>query len=106
MVWEIPTERATALPRWDLDAGPAPLAIDEATRIARAWLSRGNPQVERFAIQEVQLSRVGTSSPAAEGFWYYTVFFVAPGQPGKPSLFYAVVLPDGSPVEPTRSPPK
>jgi len=103
MVWEIPTARAIALPHWDLDAAPAPLSVEDATRIARAWLAERNPRVERFSIQQVQFSRAGAGSPAAAGFWYYTLFFIARGQPGIPLRFYAVVLPDASTVEPAPS---
>jgi hypothetical protein len=103
MVWEISTERAIALPHWDLDAAPSPLSAEDATRIARTWLSQRNPQVQQFLLQQVTFSRAGAGSPAAVGFWYYTFFFIARGQPGMPLLFYAVVLPDGSPLEPLPS---
>lgn len=95
MVWEIPMTRASALPRWDLDVTAPPLSMTDATQLARTWLAQRNPQVERLFMQQVTLSRVGV------GFWYYTLFFVAPAQPGAPRLLYAVVLPDGSTVEPT-----
>jgi|SRR6516165_4507875 hypothetical protein len=104
MVWEISRERANTLPHWDLDASPSPLSVEDATRIARTWLSQRNPHVEQFLIQQVGFSRVGTGLPGGGGwFWYYTFFFIARGQPGAPLLFYAVVLPDGSPLEPTPS---
>jgi len=96
MVWEIPMTRASALPRWDLDVAAPPLSMMDATQLARTWLTQRNPEVQRFLMQQVMLYRVGL------GFWYYTFFFVAPsGQPGVPLPFRAVVLPDGSIVEPT-----
>jgi hypothetical protein len=94
MVWEILTARADALPRWDLDVAPPTLSVEDATRTARTWLCQQYPQVERFLIQQLTLPSVGA------GFWYYTALFRAPGPPSAPYLFFAVVLPDGSLLEP------
>src|SRR5215471_13284165 len=101
MVWEIQMERAKALPHWDLDTAPAPMSVEDATRIARTWLARRNPQVGPFLIEHVTLGRNVTNPFDPKGsFWHYTFFFIVPDKPGMPLLFYAVVLPDGSPVEP------
>jgi TonB family protein len=103
MVWEIPVARASALPRWNVEAAVPSLSITDAARIARTWLTQHNPKVDRFDMQSVTLSRVRRGADV--DFWHYQFFFFgprAPGQPGAPP-YRVVVLPDGSIVEPRPS---
>jgi TonB family protein len=102
-VWEIPPDRASGLPRWYPDTTAAPLSAADAVGIARTWLLQRNPQIQRFELQSVGLSRVRRG--AGVDFWYYQIDFYGYGPtplPGGP-LFKAVILPDRSIVEPTPS---
>jgi TonB family protein len=70
---------------------------------ARTWLTERNPQLQRFELQNVSLSRVRRSADV--DFWYYQIDFFGYGatqQPGGP-LLKTVILPDRSVVEPTQS---
>jgi TonB family protein len=103
LIWEIPVTRANALPRWNLEAAPASLSVTEAAKIARTWLVQQYPQIDRFEMQSVTLSRVRRG--AGVDFWHYQFFFFAPGAPGQPGAppYRVVILPDGSIVEPRPS---
>jgi TonB family protein len=95
-VWEIPYERATALPHWDLETtADPPMSIAEARQIARTWLAQRNPQFTRLAMQNVLLIRV-RRGPDVD-FWYYQIVFSGPPQLSAMRVF---VLPDRSVVEP------
>jgi TonB family protein len=101
-VWEITTERAAALPRWSLES-VLPLSIEEAARIAEAWLKARSPEVQRFELRSVTFSRVRRGNPDID-FWHYQVWFFRYGErPGDP-LTRVVVLPDRTVVEPRTEP--
>lgn len=103
MIWEIPAARVNGLPRWNLEAAPPSLSVTQAAKIARTWLVQHHPQIDRFEMQSVTLSRVRRGADV--DFWHYQFFFFAPGAPGLPGAppFRVVVLPDGSIVEPRPS---
>jgi TonB family protein len=101
MVWDIPTERAVALPRWSPDSGALPLSVEEAARIGGAWLRERAPDVQRFELQSVSYSRVRRANPDID-FWHYQLFFFNYNTPPRPGdqTSRVVVLPDGTVVEP------
>jgi TonB family protein len=98
--FEITTARAMSLPHWNPDVEMPPLDAVEATRIARAWLTGRNPSVARFELQSVSLSRMRRTADI--DFWFYQLNFFS-NVPTQPGPYLAVVLPDGSVVEPTDS---
>jgi TonB family protein len=103
MVWEIAPSRAAALPRANPETAELPLSAPAAVKSARTWLTQRNPGVQRFELQNVSISRVRRGTDI--DFWYYQIDFFSYGltpQPGGP-LLEAVILPDGSVVEPTKS---
>jgi protein TonB len=98
--FEIPNARAAGLPHWSPDVEMPPISVVEATRIGRAWLAGRNPSVQRFELQSVTLSRIRRTTQI--DFWFYQLNFFS-NQATQPGPLLAVVLPDGSPVEPTDS---
>lgn len=103
-VWEISPERAAALPRWNPQAAPS-VSMEEAYRIAEDWVKAHNPDVQRFEVQSINYSRVRRSNPDID-FWYYQVGLYTYRNPPKPGdqMTRAVVLPDGTVVEPRVDP--
>ena len=102
LVWEIPVARAAALPRWDIDRQDPPLTLAQAKQIARTWLAQRNPQLA-FEVNNINLQRVRRTADV--DLWYYQLaFYPTTPEPTMPIL-RAVVLPDGSIVEPTQLDP-
>ena len=97
-VWEIEPRRAITLPHWNPDTEPPSLTVVDATRIARSWLAGRNRQAQRLDLQNVSLSHV--RSFAGIDFWFYQLNFFG-NDPAEPGPLIAVVLADGSVVEPT-----
>jgi TonB family protein len=97
-VWEIAPNRASSLPHWNPDAETPSLTVIEAVRIGRAWLAGRNPQAQRLDLQNVSLSRVRRF--AGIDFWFYQLNFFG-NDPAQPGPLLAVVLPDGTVVEPS-----
>jgi len=97
-VWEIDPVRASSLPHGNPDTETPSLTVVEAARIARAWLAGRNPQAQRLDLQSVSLSRVRRF--AGIDFWFYQLNFFG-NDPAQPGPFIAVVLPDGSVVQPS-----
>jgi TonB family protein len=97
-IWEIPLERAAALPHWNLDAGDPPMSVADARQIARTWLAARNPQpaTAPLAMQSAMLLHV-RRGPDVD-FWYYQITFSGPPPQGQPPRVF--VLPDRSVVEP------
>lgn len=99
-VWELSAARASSLPRWSPDTETPPLAVPEATRIARAWFAGRNPQAQGIELQNASLSRVRRTADI--DFWFYQLSFFG-NDPAQPGPLVVVVLPDGSVVEPINS---
>jgi len=98
VVFDVTQMRATGQPHWMPDAEPPPLTVADAARIGRAWLAGRYPQVERFDLQGASLTR--SRRPPNIDFWYYQLNFFA-GTPQIQGPLFAVVLADGTIVEPT-----
>jgi protein TonB len=101
-VWEITPALAARMPRWNLDASLPPLPIAQAMRMAREWVAERNPQAERLELQNLVLSRL-RRGPEID-FWFYQIDFFATGTTPPGLIFKAVILPDGSFVEPRTEP--
>lgn len=108
LVWEITLDQGRRQPRWNVEAGgqpdwPPPLSMADHTRLGLAWLQNRNPDIQRFELQNVILSR--SRRPPDVDFWYCQVDFVGYGTTRTVgSLVRAVILPDGSIVEPRIEP--
>jgi hypothetical protein len=98
--YSISEARADKLPKWDPSQPTIPLQINEAVSKAQAWIKKKNPKIESFVPNHIELGRV--SYGRFFGLWYYTVGF--DGVVGGQRMFgwglQAVVLMDGSIVEP------
>jgi TonB family protein len=103
-VWEISPERASALPHWNPQAAPS-VSMEEASRIAEDWVRAHNPDVQRFEVQSINYSRVRRMNPDID-FWYYQIGLYTYRNPPKAGdqMARAVVLPDGTIVEPRVDP--
>jgi TonB family protein len=103
-VWEISPERAAALPRWNPQGAPS-VSMEEASRIAEDWVRAHNQDAQRFELQSINYSRVRRANPDID-FWYYQIGLYTYRNPPKPGdqLTRAVVLPDGTIVEPRIDP--
>ena len=111
-VFEIPLDRAERLPRWDqrISLEP-PLSMLEARKAAEAWFRIRAPEIRAFELVSLSLSRAvqrpqGGACGAA-GCWFYRMSFdpvVADRRLFGGGDFTAVVLLDGSIVEPRTEP--
>jgi protein TonB len=99
IVWEVSQERARQLPRWDPATVQPPFSANDVAADAVKWLQARTPDVQRFELQTVALSRVRRGSEI--DFWFYQLDFFGAGNPRVADpLFKVVVLPDRSIVEP------
>ena len=100
-VWQLEESRAAVLPRWDPETQSTPLTTPDAVRLARGWVTKRVTDVPRFELQSVTLQRPTTQSESP--LWYYQVAFVGSrsATPQTRQVFSAIVLSDGSVVEPT-----
>jgi hypothetical protein len=98
--YSISQARADKLPKWDPTQPTVPLQINEAVAKAQAWIEKKNPRIDSFVPNRIELGRV--SYGRFFGLWYYTVGFdgVVGGQRMYGWGLQAVVLMDGSIVEP------
>lgn len=99
--YRIAIERAKSLPDWEPQTGkPPPLRGDRAVATALDWMKKRAPEVERFAVFRIELSRVTYINRGV--LWHYTVYADAVhGTRRIPALgMQAVVLLDGTVVEP------
>jgi TonB family protein len=97
-VFQIDRARATALPRWNPETDAPLLSIADVTRLARESVMQRNAGASRFDLENVTLRK--SMRPSAPTFWFYTVTFA--GQSGDPrQVLSAVILPDGTVVEPS-----
>jgi TonB family protein len=100
-VWQIEESRIAALPRWDPEAQPSPLPVPDAIRLAREWVRQRHADVSRFDLQYVTVQR--PISATGTPLWYYHLAFSGSrsATPQTGQVFPAIVLCDGSVVEPT-----
>jgi TonB family protein len=100
-VYELDPARAAGLPTWDPQSPyEPPLALGAAVTAARTWLLQQNPGQERLDLMNVTLTRSGPTA------WMYQIRF-QPMSTGRAPLgtgFMAMVLMDGSILEPRNEP--
>jgi hypothetical protein len=108
-VFEITSERAARLPRWDQSITPdPPLSPSDARRAGERWLKVRNPDVQRFELVSLSLLQNVSETVSAQcggttGCWHYRLSFEPMrGERHLPggSNYIAVVLLDGTIVEP------
>lgn len=100
-IHSISVTEAQKLPAWDPEGGqPAPLALNTAIKLGREWLKKKNPQVHDFAVTTISVERVEDDS--IRNRWFYNVEFVSiiGGHENFLGRFWAVVLMNGTVVEP------
>lgn len=102
--WSVPRNRFVAQSPWTPAAGAPPLAISKAAEIAEAWIKAKNPEIKKFAVASIALTVGRTWGPESKDRWYYRIEFqpVVGGQRLSGGMFIAVVLFDGTVVEPRR----
>jgi hypothetical protein len=100
--WEIPQQRGNAQPTWDPATMPTPpVSIADATKVADAWLKQQTPELKTFVLTSLTLFRMQPYMWPDR--WYYRLEFdpiVAGRRLSGAGNFVAVVLLDGSVVEP------
>jgi hypothetical protein len=98
--YSISSGRAKKLQKWDPIKQVVPLQIHEAVAKALAWIKKRNPKIDSFVPSRIELGKV--SYGEFNGLWYYTVGFdgVVGGEQMHSWGLQAVVLMDGSIVEP------
>ncbi len=100
-IHKIKEAEAKKLPEWDPESGKAaPLSLDVAIKKGKEWMKNKNPKMDDFKVRSISLDRVGY------GFipnrWFYKIDFdpVIGDQKLFGSQFTAVILMDGTVVEP------
>ena len=106
LYWDISLDRARQLPAWDASLlSPPRLSAEEAIGIATDWMKHRNPDVGNLELRTVALSRIDSRAAGAPNRWYYRVDFLGGNSSvANPSLG-AIVLLDGSILEPQTEPP-
>jgi hypothetical protein len=99
--YSVSEDRAKKLPPWNPRKPSIPLPVHKAVEKAEAWLKIKNPKTDSFEPRRIDLGSVAYGQHL--GLWYYMVHFdtVEGGKPQQESGTHAVVLMDGSIVEPT-----
>jgi len=100
-IHKITEDEARKLPAWDPESGKdAPLTYPDAIVKGREWLKIRNPKMDDFKLRTISLERVGYGSIPDR--WFYRVDFdpVIGDQKLFGSHFFAIVLMDGTVVEP------
>lgn len=103
-IWDVDRTRYEALPVWDPATATIPLTLNDALTAAETWLTRQHPDLKAWYATNAALVRVGGG-----GAFFYRLSFVPEGTPasvlfpaGSNGRFSAVILLDGSVVEPKR----
>jgi hypothetical protein len=99
--YRISLARAAALPRWEPESRtPPPLRGEQAVAIGLQWMQKRAPQVDRFALFRIELTRTTYINRGV--LWHYIIYADAVhGTRRMPAHgMQAVVLMDGSVVEP------
>ena len=98
--YAIPISRAATLPAWKAQAQVLPLSVNDAIAKARVWVRSKNPKFEAFVPNDVSIKR--SASSEFGDVWYYSIGFdgVVGGVRMYSWSLVAVVLMDGSIVEP------
>jgi TonB family protein len=107
-IYEIPGERANALPQWEPRLAPEPpLSMSAARKAAESWLTSRIPEIKTFEVSSLFFAKVFQGLPTGPcrtvSCWYYRITFdpvVGGRRLAGGSDFAAVVLIDGSIVEP------
>ena len=100
-IHKISVAKARALDEWDPESGdPAPLSFKKAITEGKAWMMKKYPKMDDFQVRSITIEKMGWSS--LRNRWYYKIEFnpIVGGQKLFGSMFTAVVLLDGSVVEP------
>jgi TonB family protein len=93
-VWELSADRAASLPRWDPLTQEPPISLSTALQTGVEWVRKRRPN------DTFELLSVGLARPAANT-WMYLMRFSPAGQQGPRTIpATAIVLLDGSIVEP------
>ena len=103
--WELSSARHSSQPRWSPNQGMPPVPIGRAVELGHIWLKKKHPEVKDFAVSSIQLAPIGYGRPPADR-WYYRIEFlpIVSGQVLFGGGFVAVVLFDGTIVEPRAEP--
>jgi hypothetical protein len=97
----ITRERLAATPEWIFDGKTLPpLPLADAYRIASQWIAKKYPTMDSFRVRSYAVEQAGNSG--APNRWYYTFDFVGVmnGAEVYGGPFTAMVLMDGTIIEP------
>jgi hypothetical protein len=105
--WEISRQKWEAQPKWSpASEQPPPLSISKAVELAGVWIKKRHPDVKEFLIWSVSLTSQATWAADVRDGWFYRIEFDSGvgGRRMRGGQFVAVVLLDGSVVEPRPEP--
>jgi hypothetical protein len=100
-IHKIQEAEAKKLPEWDPESGKAaPLSLDAAIKKGKEWMKKKNPNMDDFKVRSINLAKVGYGS--IPNRWFYKIDFdpVIGDQKLFGSRFTAVILMDGTVIEP------
>ena len=104
-LFEIPKSKADALPKWHPDRDdPAPVTLKQACELAKSSLKKRYPSADEFQLGQVRLTEIVSKEKVLSeplGTWFYEFTFLAKRNGvATDSCAFAVILADGTSVEP------
>jgi hypothetical protein len=105
--WEISRQQWQAQPKWTpASSGPPPLAISKAVELGEMWLRKRHADINKLVVSPITIRPQSSSGPGVTEGWFYRIEFqpVVAGKKLWGGEFVAVVLFDGTVVEPRAEP--
>ena len=100
-IFQIHEAKLERLPNWHPDGDkPAPLSLKRAAELGRAALKLRHPNIQEFETSSVTIREVVDNK--RYGVWFYLIDYLGKtdGKPVASCGLYAVILMDGTSVEP------
>ena len=100
-LFEISKAKMGTLPKWHPESdSPAPVSLKRAYELGRTGLKNRYPDIDEFEVGMVRISEV--ISTERHGTWFYEVNYIGKrdGKPVGSCGLFAVILMDGTSVEP------
>jgi hypothetical protein len=105
--WEVSRQQWQAQPKWTpTSGGPPPLAISKAIELGETWLRKRHADMNKLVVSSITIRPQASSSLGVNEGWFYRIEFqpVVAGKKLWGGEFVAVVLFDGTVVEPRAEP--
>jgi hypothetical protein len=106
--WEVSRQKWEVQPKWSpTSEQPPPLSIQKAVELAEAWMKKHKAGEKQFIVWTVSLMSQATWATDVRDGWFYRIEFYSGADSrgmGRMGQFVAVVMLDGSVVEPRPEP--